>query len=153
MIRVLVIEDGYEYIENLQRFMGEGFFLGRAGSGPEALERLGAKEWDVILMDMCFDRCPILLGESPELLGRLGGEPGRVRMHLEQHQGTYILAAIRDAGHHIPVVFSYDFDAEPRRFSNLLKRYAPVSYLDDVAGPPEFRKMMIGMVKESSASQ
>ena len=93
--------------------------------------------WDVILLDMCFDRSERLLGETPALLTRMAGDRDRVRSHLETHQGTYILAAIRHAGHIQPVVFSYDFDAEPRRFGNLQNRYAPVSYVNDVAGPRE----------------
>jgi CheY-like chemotaxis protein len=142
MSRVLVIEDGYEYIENLRRFMGAGFELGRAGDGEEALEILSRQDWNVILLDMCFDRADRLLGEDPGLLSKMGGDPDRMRSYLEIHQGTYILAAIRQAGHSLPVVFSYDFDAEPRRFSNLQRRYAPLSYLNDVAGPPEFRSTL-----------
>ena len=153
MIRVLVVEDGHEYIESLQRFMGEGFTLGRAGDGFEAMKCLEDGTWDVILMDMCFDRSSALLGKSPELVRRLGGDEERVRLHLEQHQGTYIVASIREAGHRTPVVFSYDFDAEPRRFSNLRRRYAPLAYLDDMAGPPDFRLLMTRMVNESRSSE
>ena len=88
---------------------------------------------------MCFDRSERLLGEEPALLTRMGGDRDRLRAHLEMHQGTYILAAIRGEGHRLPVVFSYDFDTEPRRFANLQKRYAPVNYVNDVAGPREYR--------------
>jgi DNA-binding NarL/FixJ family response regulator len=146
MNRVLIIEDGHEYIENLRRFMGEGFELVRAGDGQEALEILSNGGWNVILLDMCFDRAERLLGEEPALLSRMGGDLDRMRTHLEIHQGTYILAAIRQAGHSLPVVFSYDFDAEPRRFSNLQRRYAPLSYLNDVAGPQEFRTTLGGLL-------
>jgi CheY-like chemotaxis protein len=147
MIRVLIVEDGHEYIENLSRFMGEGFYLGRAGDGNEALAFLSSQDWHVILLDMCFDRADDLLGAEPALLARMGGDRERMRYHLETHQGTYILAAIRSAGHSLPVVFSYDFDAEPRRFGNLQRRYAPLSYLNDVAGPQEFRTALAGIVK------
>ena len=142
MIRVLIVEDGYEYIENLRRFMGDGFTLERAGDGATAIERVASEDWDVILLDMCFDRAEQLLGKSPDLVARLGDDPLRIRSHLEQHQGTYILAALRAAGCVLPAVFSYDFDAEPRRFSNLERRYGPLSYLNDVAGPQEFREAL-----------
>ena len=148
MIRVMIVEDGHEYIENLRRFMGPGFELGRSGDGLEALARLENESWDVILLDMCFDRAETLLGEEPGLLSRMGGDPSRVRYHLEVHQGTYILAAIRQAGHSLPIVFSYDFDAEPRRFANLERRYAPLRYLNDVAGPQQFRNVLAGVVSE-----
>ena len=59
------------------------------------------------------------------------------RRFLEDHQGNYILDAIRRAGHTLPVLLSYDFDAEPRRWERLAARYGPLDYLDDVAGPAD----------------
>ena len=40
----------------------------------------------------------------------------------------------------LPVVFSYDFDSEPRRFRNLHRRYAPLTYLTDTASPAQMRQ-------------
>ena len=67
------------------------------------------------------------------------GDEAQARRHLEDHQGVYILAALREAGVSVPVVMSYDFDGEPRRFKHLESRYAPLSYLTDDAGPAEIR--------------
>ncbi len=135
VIRVLVVEDGDEYIRLLQRFGSSEFSFVRAGDGADALARLAAERWDVVFLDMRFDRVPAgrLLGDLPETTERFDGDPVRARVFLEDHQGTYILAAIRAAGDATPAVFSHDFDGEPRRWANLDRRYAPVRYLPDNA--------------------
>ncbi|NOY27999.1 MAG: hypothetical protein GXP62_19205 [Oligoflexia bacterium] len=86
---------------------------------------------------MRFDRAERQLGDLAALDQRFGGDQERARRFVEDNQGTYILAALRDAGHALPVVFSFDFDAEPRRLANLQRRYGPLSYLRDTAGPAE----------------
>ncbi len=138
-LRVLVVEDGYEYAELLGRFLPPAFELERAGSGPEALEAVARGSFDVILLDMRFDRTAdeLLLGDREALLARMGGDPRRVVEHLQVHQGAYILAALREAGCRLPVVISYDFDREPRRWAHLRAHRAPVTYLRDDARPEE----------------
>lgn len=138
-IEVLVVEDGHEYITNLERFLSEGFSFTRAGDGPEALALLGARSFDVLFFDMRFDRAERLLGDLDALVDRFGGDEARARRFLEDNQGTYVLAAVREAGHTQSAVMSYDFDGEPRRFANLQRRYGPLSYLTDSAGPAEIR--------------
>ena len=143
--RVLVIEDGEEYVTGLRRFLGERFEFLRAGDGPEALDLLarirdgGGPPVEVIFLDMRFDRAERLLGDADALAARFGGDGERARRFLENNQGAYVLAALRDAGWPQPVVFSYDFDSEPRRFRNLADRYGPLSYLHDTAAPAEIR--------------
>lgn len=138
-MRVLVVEDGSEYIETLQRFLADGFTWERAGSGPEALDRLAAGGWDAVFLDMRFDRvaAAALLGDHEATADRFNGDPVQARRFLEDHQGLYVLAAIRDAGHAVPVLLSYDFDAEPRRWEKLAPRHAPVDYLPDNASPSD----------------
>lgn len=140
-IRVLVIEDGEEYIRTLGRYLGEGFALARAGSGPEALALLRAERFDVIFLDMRFDRAPTdaLLGDVAASAERAGGDAARGLAFIVENQGAYVLAALREAGCAVPVVFSYDFDAEPRRWRHLSERYAPLRYLTDNAGPDAIR--------------
>jgi len=140
MKRVLIIEDGLEYSETLGRFLGERFAFERAGSGPEALERLGAAPAvDVVFLDMRFDRTPEdqLLGDLDQLLDRFNGDPVQARRFREDHQGTYVLAALRQAGHGTPVLVSYDFDGEPKRWARLSGRFGPADYVPDNAGPDE----------------
>ncbi len=138
-VRVLVIEDGEEYIRNLGRFLPPSFQLSRAGSGPEALAMLEAQPVEVIFLDMRFDRTPreALLGDLEEMADRFNGDLDRALRFVEDNQGAYVLAALREAGCRLPVVFSHDFTDEPRRWANLEGRYAPLDYLPDNAGPDE----------------
>ncbi len=136
---VLVIEDGSEYTETLERFLSEAFRFTRAGSGVAALQLLAQASFDVVFLDMRFDRTPEgeLLGDLEAAIERLNGDPVQARRFLEDHQGNFILSAIRDAGHAVPVLMSYDFSTEPRRWQRLASRYAPVDFLDDVASPDD----------------
>ena len=141
MTQVLIVEDGQEYSALFQRYLTEGFSFTRAGDGPEALLLLQTRAFAVIFLDMRFDRAEPsrLLGDLAATTARLTGDEAQARRHLEDHQGVYILAALREAGVSVPVVMSYDFDGEPRRFKHLESRYAPLSYLTDDAGPAEIR--------------
>lgn len=146
-LRVLVVEDGDEYTRNLARFGGETFEFVRAGDGASALTALttlGEGPFDLLFLDMRFDRVQPaqLLGDLAETAERFNGDPVRARQFLEEHQGTYILAAVRAAGHTLPAVFSHDFDGEPRRWAKLVSLYAPVSYLPDNASAAEIRDML-----------
>ncbi|MCB9674646.1 MAG: hypothetical protein H6737_05975 [Alphaproteobacteria bacterium] len=138
-MRVLVIEDGSEYTETLSRFLPDGFDWVRAGSGPEGLAQLGVGGFDAVFLDMRFDRVPQdqLLGDVEATADRFNGDPVQARQFLEDHQGLFVLAALREAGHSIPVLLSYDFDAEPRRWAKLVEKHAPVDYLPDNASPAD----------------
>jgi len=143
-MRILVIEDGYEYIEALQRFLPDGFAWTRAGSGPAALEALSAGTFDAVFLDMRFDRTPDdeLLGDLASTADRFNGDPVQARLFLQDHQGNYILAALREAGVALPVLLSYDFEGEPRRFARLAERFAPIDYLPDNASPAEIAERL-----------
>jgi len=138
-MRVLVVEDGFEYIETLKRFLPEGFDWERVGSGPQAMARLAEEAWDAVFLDMRFDRAPEdeLFGDVLEVADRFNGDPVQARRFLEDHQGNFILAALRDGGQQIPVLLSYDFAGEPRRWERLRSRYGPVDYLPDNASPAD----------------
>jgi len=143
-MRVLVIEDGFEYSETLQQFLPDGFDWERSGSGPQGLTRLAEEPFDVVFLDMRFDRAPAdeLYGDMEEVADRFNGDPVQARRFLEDHQGNYVLAALRDGGHSIPVLMSYDFDTEPRRWKRLAERYGPVDYLPDNASPAEISQRL-----------
>lgn len=140
-LSVLVVEDGDEYTTNLGRFLTDGFVFTRAGDGASALAALSAAWFDLAFLDMRFDRVSPgqLLGDLAETADRFNGDPVRARQFLEEHQGAYILQAIRAAGHGLPCVFSHDFDGEPRRWANLSRAYAPLAYLPDNASPSDIR--------------
>jgi len=147
-MRVLVVEDGHEYIETLGRFLVEGFSWERAGSGPEALARLEEAGHDALFLDMCFDRAPPeeLFGDLEATADRFNGDPVQARRFLENNQGNYILAAIREAGHRIPVLMSYDFEGEPRRWGHIAERFGPVDYLPGNSGPAEVASRLHDLV-------
>jgi len=136
-MRVLVIEDGFEYSETLAQFLPEGFTWVRAGSGPAALNTLAEQSFEVIFLDMRFDRAPEneLLGDLEQVSDRFNGDPVQARRFLEDHQGNYILAALREAGRSEPVLMAYDFDGEPRRWERIAARFGPVDFLPDNASP------------------
>ena len=149
-VNVLVVEDGDEYTTNLGRFLTDGFAFTRAGDGASALAALAAAPFDLLFLDMRFDRVSPgqLLGDLAQTADRFNGDPVRARQFLEEHQGTYILQAIRAAGYGIPGVFSHDFDGEPRRWANLLRLYAPLAYLPDNASPSDIRDTFLRAVRE-----
>ncbi len=149
-VRVLVVEDGEEYTRNLTRFCADDFAFTRAGDGGAAVTALdGAMQekncFDLVFLDMRFDRVQagVLLGDLAETAERFNGDPVRARQFLEDHQGAYILAALRAAGHTLPALFSHDFDGEPRRWANLVRLYAPVDYLPDNAAPSAIRATLL----------
>lgn len=137
-VHVLVVEDGQEYTTNLARFLPTGFRFTRAGSGPEALGLLPG-DFHVAFLDMKFDRTPgeLLLGDLQEVSNRFNGDVQKARAFLETNQGTFVLAAVRQAGFLLPVLVSYDFANEPRRWANLVRMYGPLAWLPDNCGPEQ----------------
>lgn len=151
-VNVLVVEDGEEYTTNLGRFLTAGFAFTRAGDGASALALLAARSFDLVFLDMRFDRVQAaqLLGDLGETAERFNGDPVRARQFLEEHQGAYILQAIRAAGCALPAVFSHDFDGEPRRWANLVRLYDPVAYLPDNAAPSDIRDTFLSAHRRGS---
>lgn len=151
-LRVLVIEDGTEYIDSFSRFLPDSFAFSRAGSGPEALAALAQANasgapYHAAILDMRFDRSPqpSLLGDLAQAAERFNGDPVKARRFLEDHQGNYILAALRAAGHTLPVLFSHDFSGEPRRWERLVQKYAPLRYLPDSASPADVERALLSL--------
>lgn len=146
-MRILIVEDGHEYVETLGRFLPDIAWV-RAGSGPQAVAKLAAERFDAVFCDMRFDRVPDdeLLGDVAETADQFNGDPVQARRYLQDHQGTYVLAAIRAAGQRVPVLMSYDFEGEPRRWERLKHRHAPVDFLPDQASPAEIRRRLAALV-------
>lgn len=149
MIEVLVIEDGTEYVDAFSRFLPDGFAFTRAGSGPAGLALLRDRRFDAIVLDMRFDRAPEaeLLGDVGATADRFNGDVVQARRFVEDHQGTFILAALRDAGVGLPVLLSYDFSGEPRRWERLAARSGPVAYVGDGASPQEVGDQLRALVR------
>lgn len=139
--RVLIVEDGFEYRDTFSRYAGDHFEFVRTGSGAEALAAVAGESFDCLFLDMRFDRVQPgeLLGDLAETAERFNGDPVRATRFLEENQGVYVLAALREAGCRLPAVFSHDFSGEPRRWSALFRKYAPVAWLPDNASPAQVK--------------
>jgi len=126
--RLLVIEDGGEYTEFARLYLADDFAIATAHSAREALEALAPPAGaDALLVDLRFDRAPVdaLCGDIEATARRLfGGDRDRALRHLQDEQGTLILAALRGAGHGQRAVFVTDLP--PRRLDNLRRLYGDV---------------------------
>jgi CheY-like chemotaxis protein len=147
-MRVLIIEDGDEYRENLTRFV-PGPTYEQAHSGAEALARLaaGARDSpvDLIYLDMRFDRIPQsdLLGDHALATRDHNGDPDRGWRFLATNQGLFILAALRQAGFgRIPTILAYDFSREPQRLAHLQRVHPGLRWVPDAVTPAEIRALM-----------
>lgn len=146
-MNVLIVEDGSEYVETFGRFLPDIRWT-RAGDGRDALERWSGG-FDAVFLDMRFDRVDEsrLLGDAAHVAEQFNGDLEQARRYLEDHQGNFVLAALRDAGCGLPVLMSYDFSEEPRRWERIEKRYGPVSYLADNAGPDDVKRALEALVQ------
>jgi hypothetical protein len=128
MKRLLVIEDGTEYLEFARVFLGEELAVAGARSAADALAQLDAEGADALLIDLRFERAPaeVLVGDVVATAARLfDGDEVRALRYLQDQQGTLILEALRRAGHRQPALFVHDFP--PRRLANLRALYGAVA--------------------------
>ncbi len=128
MRKLLVIEDGSEYCEFARILLGKEYLVFQSQTGASALALLSSQSLDALLIDLRFDRTPVvdLLGDVEETAKRLyGGDTARAIRYLQDQQGILILAEARRLGHQQPAVFVHDFPE--RRLQNLRKLYGEVS--------------------------
>lgn len=136
---MLVVEDGSEYEEFANTFLGARFAVVAARSAREAIEVLNARSVDVLLVDLRFERAAseALVGDVEATAKRLfGGDRTRALRWIKDQQGTLVLGEIRKAGFLQRAVFVHDFPRE--RLENLGKLYG------DVHAVPGFDASAIG---------
>jgi hypothetical protein len=124
--RLLVIEDGDEYVEFARVFLAD-LEVEAARSAADALAILRTRGADALLIDLRFDRAPVaaLTGDVAATAERLfGGDGERALRYLQDEQGTLILADLRAAGFAQRALFVHDFP--PRRLANLRRLYGNV---------------------------
>lgn len=140
-IHVLVVEDGNEYLTNLSTFVADGIQYVQARSGDQACTMVQDDVPDLVYLDMRFDRTPEeeLLGNMVELTARFNGDIARARQFQQDNQGLFILRALREAGFRGPVILSYDFETEERRFRALAAKDPALSYCPDYADAQTIR--------------
>jgi DNA-binding response OmpR family regulator len=146
---VLVVEDGFEYLNNLSTFVAEGIAYRQARSGHAAMTLVRERTPDLVYLDMRFDRTPVeeLLGSIVELTARFNGDIARARRFQQDNQGLFVLRALREAGYTGPIVLSYDFGAEERRFKALSSRDPHLSYCPDYADARTIRATIEAAVR------
>jgi CheY-like chemotaxis protein len=149
LLDVLVVEDGDEYITNLQTFVSTGFRYRQARSGNDACRMIEERVPDLIYLDMRFDRTPEedLLGSMVELTARFNGDVGRARRFQQDNQGLFVLRALREAGFRGPVILSYDFGPEERRFKALSARDPALHYCPDYADATTIRTAILRAIQ------
>jgi CheY-like chemotaxis protein len=148
-LTVLVVEDGDEYLDNLSRFV-RGPTYCQAHSGLKAIEMLRSRQIDVVYLDMRFDRIPAkeLLGDHALVTREHNGDPDRAWKYLMNHQGLFILAALKKSGFSaLPVVLAYDFSEEPRRFENLKRQYPNLVWVSDAVSSTEIQELFDSLAK------
>jgi len=142
---MLVVEDGAEYEEFAKTFLGDRFEVSAAHSAAEAVSVLRGAPFDVLLVDLRFERAPAtaLVGDVDATARRLfGGDRSRALRWIKDQQGTLVLAEIRKAGFVQRAVFVHDFPEE--RLKNLGKLYG------DVHAVASFDAAAIGAIFEES---
>lgn len=155
VLDILVVEDGNEYLTNLSTFVADGFSYRQAKSGIEA-QRLLADKWpDLVYLDMRFDRTPEeeLLGNLVELSARFNGDVARARRFQQDNQGLFVLRALREARYAGPVILSYDFGPEERRFRALSARDPCLRYCPDYADAASIRQVILEAVSAAGGMQ
>ena len=138
-MNVLIIEDGFEYIELMQRFLGDRYHFTRASDFESARQHLASQSVDLVYLDLNFERLEDaqLLGDWDQLRVRFNGDAVKSRQYIARNQGLFILAALRREGVSLPVIISHDFSREKDRWSLIEKQHKPVYYVSDNAGPTE----------------
>ena len=125
--RLLIVEDGHEYEEFVRLFLGERFEVRVAHAAAEATRLAREFQPDALLLDLRFERTPAdaLEGDADDLAQRrFGGDRARALRHLQDQQGTIVLAQLRAQGCDVPALFVHDFPA--RRLANLQQLYGAV---------------------------
>ena len=147
-VDIVVAEDGDEYITNLTTFVAEGMVYRQAKSGAQACQLIAQRRPDLVYLDMRFDRIPEedLLGDIVQLTARFNGDVARARRFQQDNQGLFVLRAVRDAGFVGPVILSYDFSAEERRFAALKARDPALRYCPDYADANTIRATILDAV-------
>lgn len=146
---VLIVEDGDEYLESLERFV-PGPRYHQVRSAAAAVELLGDRPIALVYLDMRFDRIPRgdLVGDHAAATAARNGDPARGWRYLQDNQGLFILDALARAGHRAqPTIISYDFGREPARWRALSRRYPRLAWVSDAISPEALRARMIEIVE------
>jgi hypothetical protein len=121
----IVCEDGAEYFERFQRFLGGEFRFVRAASYADLAPLLAGAR--AILLDLDFRRADPL-----KLVNAAGGPADRSAADV---QGILILRSLRASGVTLPALLFADLD-DPARAARLEAELAPLQIVSSDEGLP-----------------
>lgn len=127
----LVCEDGAEYLDRLERFLGGEFRFVRAASFAALLDELGRAPGPPagLLLDMDFRRTPVAW-----LIDEQGGAPrAGEEERVAAVQGILILRALRGRGIGLPALLCTDID-DPAQLAHVEAELAPLSVVPSSEG-------------------
>jgi len=140
--RLLVVEDGQEYIERFRRFLGREIDFARACSLAEARAQLSAG-CDGLLLDLDFRRT-----QADELVDEQGRTRADLsedeRKRLAESQGIFVLRALRAEGRRQPALLFADID-DKEQVSFLERSLAPLEILGSDVSLPEIARRLRAM--------
>ena len=123
----LICEDGTEYLERFERFLGGAFRFARAGDAASLLSLWQQHQAEVrgVLLDLDFQRTP-----RERLIDDTGGGaaslPSERQRQLAARQGIYILRWLRAQGVGARVLLCADLD-DPEQAAYLTAHLAPLA--------------------------
>jgi len=120
--RLIVCEDGSEYLDRFRRFLGADFAFVAAADFESARALAGSA--DGVLLDLDFRRTP-----AARLIDERGGAAGILdddrRRRLSETQGILILRQLRAVGVPLPAILFADID-DGERAQFLERTLAPL---------------------------
>lgn len=128
----LVCEDGDEYTQRFEKFLGARFRFQRVPDGRSAQQALQVGEVAGLLLDLDFRRTP------PELLLCEAGVPPHApspdeRARWSASQGILVLQYLRGQGHRVPALLFADLD-DREQIAFLEGNLAPLSIVSSREG-------------------
>lgn len=141
--KLVVIEDGQEYYERFQRFLGSDIQFARAACLAEARRELAAGGQG-LLLDLDFRRTSPtdLVDESGNTHITLADDE---RKRLAEIQGILILRALRGLGCALPALLFADID-DSGQVAYLERTLAPLHILSSGIGLPAIARRVREMV-------
>ncbi len=137
--RLLMCEDGNEYLERFERFLGAQFeFIQSRDFGMLLAQLERCQPVAGILLDLDFRRAEEsrLVDDEGQPISRLSKEE---RTRLVGNQGIAILASLRQKGWRTTVLLFADIE-EPRQREYLTTKFAPLELIASHVGLSELQR-------------
>lgn len=146
----LVCEDGNEYVERFERFLGAQYAFMQSQCASELVAQLIAPPPPVaILLDLDFrrtDATALIDGEGRGLLNASNEE----RKHLTANQGIAILSCIRRLPNAVPALLFADITKAQQTF--LEQRFAPLTIVPSHVSMRELQALLSSLTQRSTRS-